>query len=181
MTAKYYSLPHECVTYTHNDTVSFLEQTLYHTEAPILNAHCIAKYRLSQFAREKNFVVALTGEGSDEILLGYVSFRLDMILELRSQGMEGSVKADTFLERIQRNELSNVLLGSMPKTTPRVRGIPSWQAWHFHRLKKMCHELKAPGSTADIISDSLDEFASEVPAGLSSVRLAQVDWIRYVF
>ena len=33
--AKYYSLPHECLTFTSTDVVNYLEKTIYHTEVPV--------------------------------------------------------------------------------------------------------------------------------------------------
>ncbi|KIJ32637.1 hypothetical protein M422DRAFT_52774 [Sphaerobolus stellatus SS14] len=175
--AKYYELSHLCRRYTLDDTINLLEKALYHTEIPIVNPHCIAKYCLSEFAQEKNFAVVLTGEGADEILLGYVHFRMDLILELRSKGEEAILTADTLQERIQKKELPSIILGPMPERLPLVRGVPSWQAWHHNRMKKVCHQLK--GLWAGEFSDSLDDYAAEAPPRISSVRLAQIDWLKH--
>ncbi|GAC1680375.1 MAG: asparagine synthase (glutamine-hydrolyzing) [Candidatus Acidiferrum sp.] len=48
------------------------------SETLSVNSHGVAKYLLSLAVREAGFKVVLTGEGSDEILGGYMHFRRDM-------------------------------------------------------------------------------------------------------
>jgi asparagine synthase (glutamine-hydrolysing) len=49
-----------------------------HSETLCVNSHGVAKYLLSRAVRKHGFKVVLTGEGSDEILAGYLHFRRDM-------------------------------------------------------------------------------------------------------
>jgi asparagine synthase (glutamine-hydrolysing) len=49
-----------------------------HAETLCVNSHGVAKYLLSRAVRKAGFKVVLTGEGSDEILGGYLHFRRDM-------------------------------------------------------------------------------------------------------
>ncbi len=49
-----------------------------HAETLCVNSHGVAKYLLSRAVRNAGFKVVLTGEGSDEILGGYLHFRRDM-------------------------------------------------------------------------------------------------------
>src|SRR5436309_10320570 len=49
------------------------------SETLCVNAHGVAKYLLSRAVRKAGYKVVLTGEGSDEILGGYLHFRRDMI------------------------------------------------------------------------------------------------------
>ena len=48
------------------------------SETLCVNAHGVAKYLLSRAVRKAGYKVVLTGEGSDEILGGYLHFRRDM-------------------------------------------------------------------------------------------------------
>ncbi|HXW93209.1 MAG TPA: asparagine synthase (glutamine-hydrolyzing) [Terriglobales bacterium] len=48
------------------------------SETLCVNAHGVAKYLLSRAVRDAGYKVVLTGEGSDEILGGYLHFRRDM-------------------------------------------------------------------------------------------------------
>ena len=43
-----------------------------------VNSHGVAKYLLSRAVRDAGYKVVLTGEGSDEILAGYMHFRNDL-------------------------------------------------------------------------------------------------------
>ncbi|KAF8589346.1 N-terminal nucleophile aminohydrolase [Ramaria rubella] len=177
-TAKHYSLPQDVVTYTLADTAKYVEKTLYHTEIPLANPHAIAKFRLSEYAREKGFVVALTGEGSDEILLGYSSFRSDILLDLRSKGGASAERAERLMRDVFSKEVWTPLNGVMPDETPRVRGVPSWLAWHIHGNRLITDNLRAPYADGHALPvRSLDKFASNAPASFSGVRIGQVDWI----
>ena len=48
------------------------------SETICVNAHGVAKYLLSRSVRDAGYKVVLTGEGSDEILAGYMHFRRDV-------------------------------------------------------------------------------------------------------
>jgi len=83
------------------------------SEVLCVNAHGVAKYLLSRAVRDAGYKVVLTGEGSDEILGGYLHFGRDMMLS---------------------NKLSPAPFASMPANgngpldgIKRVLGfIPSW-------------------------------------------------------
>jgi asparagine synthase (glutamine-hydrolysing) len=62
-----------------------LEQCLWFSELPFVTLAPVGKYLLSQEAR-KFVTVVLTGEGADEVFLGYRSFFRNAISETRSQG-----------------------------------------------------------------------------------------------
>ena len=105
--------------FTSDDAARLCEKTIYHTEFPVVNPHSVAKFRLSEFAREKNFVVSLTGEGSDELMLGYSPFRMDVLLELRSCGQ--SAEVERLMVEFNKKEAngSTFLHDAFPETTPR--------------------------------------------------------------
>src|SRR2546430_8909095 len=49
------------------------------SETLCVNAHGVAKFLLSRAVRQAGYKVVLTGEGSDEMLGGYLHFRRDML------------------------------------------------------------------------------------------------------
>ena len=53
---------------------------IHQAEAFCVNGHGVAKYLLSRAVRDLGYKVVLTGEGSDEILAGYMHFRRDLTL-----------------------------------------------------------------------------------------------------
>ena len=62
-----------------------LEDALYHSERPFVNAHSVAKFLLSKAVRDSGVKVVMTGEGADEVFAGYPFFRRDLVLH----NMEG--------------------------------------------------------------------------------------------
>src|SRR5881227_2074734 len=62
-----------------DDLADHLSDAVLQSEALCLNAHGVAKYLLSRAVRDAGYKVVLTGEGSDEILGGYLHFRRDMV------------------------------------------------------------------------------------------------------
>ncbi len=62
------------VTCDHDRLLRHLEDCLWIGELPCINLHGVGKYLLSALARE-HVKVVLTGEGSDEIFMGYLLFQ----------------------------------------------------------------------------------------------------------
>ncbi len=60
------------------DLMDCLPDAVYHSEGLAVNGHLPAKYLLNREIRKAGFKVALTGEGSDELLCGYAHFRTDL-------------------------------------------------------------------------------------------------------
>lgn len=61
-----------------DELAEHFEDAIAQAECLCVNAHGVAKYLLSQAVRKAGYKVVLTGEGSDEILGGYMHFRRDM-------------------------------------------------------------------------------------------------------
>jgi asparagine synthase (glutamine-hydrolysing) len=61
-----------------DDLADHFSDAIAQAETLAVNTHGVAKYLLSRAVREAQFKVVLTGEGSDEILGGYMHFRRDM-------------------------------------------------------------------------------------------------------
>ena len=59
-----------------DDMLNVLKKAVWHAEGTCINSHMAAKYLLNKKI-SKNFKVVLTGEGSDEIFLGYSHLRKD--------------------------------------------------------------------------------------------------------
>lgn len=64
------------------DLIEVLEKAVYFSEGLAINNHLSAKYILNREIKKAGFKIALTGEGSDEIFLGYTHFRQDLLPEL---------------------------------------------------------------------------------------------------
>lgn len=64
---------------------------LWHTETPLLRTAPVPMYHLAKLTRERGIKVVLTGEGADELFLGYDLFKEDSIRRfcLRQPGSAG--------------------------------------------------------------------------------------------
>ncbi len=62
------------ITCDHSTLMQNMEDCLWGSELPFLNFHGVGKFLLSRLAQQ-HVKVVLTGEGSDEIFLGYVCFQ----------------------------------------------------------------------------------------------------------
>ena len=62
----------------HDQLADEFSGAIVQAETLCVNAHGVAKYLLSRAVRDAGYKVVLTGEGSDEMLGGYLHFRRDM-------------------------------------------------------------------------------------------------------
>jgi asparagine synthase (glutamine-hydrolysing) len=61
-----------------SDLISHLSDAVYYSEGLAVNGHLTAKYILNKEIARNGYKVALTGEGSDEVLAGYAHLRSDL-------------------------------------------------------------------------------------------------------
>jgi asparagine synthase (glutamine-hydrolysing) len=72
-----------------SDIADNFADAIWHSETLCINGHGVAKYLLSRAVRDAGYKVVYTGEGSDEILAGYLHFRIDM-LHHNTQGQDAA-------------------------------------------------------------------------------------------
>jgi asparagine synthase (glutamine-hydrolysing) len=66
------------VNVSQSDLIQHLSDAVYYSEGLAINGHLTAKYILNKEIRKAGYKVALTGEGSDEVLAGYAHLRSDL-------------------------------------------------------------------------------------------------------
>jgi asparagine synthase (glutamine-hydrolysing) len=116
----------------HADLADHFADAAWQAETIFVNAHGVAKYLLSRAVRDAGYKVVLTGEGSDEILVGYAHFRRDLLLQ--KAGGQNARVVQQLLEQLQANNpVSRGLLlpeGEAPQLLASVRQalgfVPSW-------------------------------------------------------
>ena len=79
-TAAFTGSNYEPVPISAQNMADALEDTIWHCERPIFNANSAAKFLLSRAVRDAGIKVVFTGEGSDEMLAGYLFERRDLML-----------------------------------------------------------------------------------------------------
>jgi asparagine synthase (glutamine-hydrolysing) len=77
-----------------NDLVNTIPNAVWYSEGLAINGHLAGKFLLSRAIRAAGFKVALTGEGSDEILAGYPHLREDAIRH--STGTDAAALAELY-------------------------------------------------------------------------------------
>jgi asparagine synthase (glutamine-hydrolysing) len=152
---------------TQEDLAEDFPGAVWHSEQLFGNSHGVAKYRLSRFVREQGYRVVLTGEGSDEILAGYPSFRRDMLLHDRG-GQDPAVVASLLADLDRNNAISRGLLMPDGQSLPldsvrRVLGFtPSWieafAGTGFKMQPLLAPEVRASHQGRDPFLGMLDTF-----------------------
>ncbi|HWF47358.1 MAG TPA: asparagine synthase (glutamine-hydrolyzing), partial [Bryobacteraceae bacterium] len=132
---------------------------VWHGETLFTNAHCIAKFALSEAARDAGFKVVLTGEGADEILGGYSIFVKDAVRhgsEIEREALRNSLgmTADDFSQALR----PNALFASPEDIMPRLGYVPAWfegREWILQQLQPI---LPSTFRSGDLYSRLLDEL-----------------------
>ncbi len=81
MTADHYGISNKQFMLTHNDVAMHLETVLAALDEPVANPTAFTKYMLSKWVRAEGIIVALGGDGGDEIFKGYPRYRAALVAE----------------------------------------------------------------------------------------------------
>lgn len=99
-----------------SDMLSCIEDATYHSEEVSINSHLSAKFLLFKEMKKAGVRVSLSGEGSDELLLGYPHFKLDLDNSVQN------IEKNSYLSGLQtpdKESLSTAMiqqeLGFVPK------------------------------------------------------------------
>lgn len=77
-TSAFYGTEHKTLTVTLDDIRNNIEHMLASVSEPIANATALTQFLLSDFVRQDGVVVALGGDGGDELFAGYTRHRIAM-------------------------------------------------------------------------------------------------------
>jgi asparagine synthase (glutamine-hydrolysing) len=96
MVAKHCGTRHFSVDCDYPDVAATFERAVWHAEAPLFRTAPTPLYLLSASVRQAGIKVVLTGEGADEILLGYDLFREVMIRRFWQRHPESEIRPQLF-------------------------------------------------------------------------------------
>ena len=144
---------------------------IYHTETPLVRTGPAPLFLLSRLTRENGIKVVLTGEGSDEVFLGYDLFKETAVREFCLRQPESTVRPKLF-DRLypyltgkdRAGEFwRKFFLSAGPLSDPLFSHLPRFQI--TSRIKDfysadMCEALRG--------YDPLTELRDELPADYSS-------------
>ncbi|MGE3804764.1 MAG: asparagine synthase (glutamine-hydrolyzing) [Gemmataceae bacterium] len=91
-TAQLLNSPLTTVTMTSRDIAEAYPEVIRAGEGPVLDTAAACTVRLAQTVRRNGFVVALSGEGSDESLAGYIWFKIDRLIRMGGPSFYGAVR-----------------------------------------------------------------------------------------
>lgn len=83
---------HHSLEITYDKVDQAFPETIYHTERPVFRTAPTPLFLLSDMVRKNNIKVVLTGEGADEILWGYDSFKEVKLLEFWNKYPESKLR-----------------------------------------------------------------------------------------
>lgn len=148
---------------TQDDIIHNLSDAVYHGEGLAINGHMAAKYLLNKAIRQAGFKVALTGEGSDEVLAGYPHLRQDLF---KSDAVENK----QLLEDLQKsNSVSagvQIASGAMLSTNAinhKLGFTPSFLEAKASMGCRMTSVLSDEFSTSFLDIDCYRDFINAVP------------------
>ena len=156
------------------DIATHFSDAIFHSETLFWNGHSVSKFLLSRAVRDAGFKVVYTGEGSDEILGGYVHFRSDM-LQHNTVGQDPAEVARLLKGLAEANAVSRGLLLPEGKSTAlqsvqRALGfVPGcfqvWEAGGIRRKMLFNEEFAARFRDRDCPRVFLDEL--DIPGVLA--------------
>ncbi len=79
-----------------SEIIETLSDAVFFSEGNAINSHLAAKFILNQKIKESGYKIALTGEGSDEVLGGYIHLKADLL----GQVPEESKKIDNIVSGV---------------------------------------------------------------------------------
>ncbi len=114
-----------------DDIADHFVDALWQSETLCVNAHGVAKYLLSRAVRQAGYKVVLTGEGSDEILGGYLHFRRDMLSQSSNgQKLSGAAAFPQRLEKFNPVSPGSVHANGNARALDGIRRllgfVPAW-------------------------------------------------------
>ncbi len=89
---KHINSDHSAVNITYDDVDKTFPDAVYHFERPVFRTAPIPLFLLSQKVRESDIRVVLTGEGADEILWGYDSYKELKLLDFWSKSPTSALR-----------------------------------------------------------------------------------------
>lgn len=152
------------------EILQVIPNAIYHAEGLSINGHLGAKYLLNQAIHKAGFKVALSGEGSDEIFMGYSHLKQDYLSKNSLNDMEKSYLSGVQLPNGKTFDLSSI--------ENKLGFIPTWIKAKSSMAYKLS-ELWTPSFKENNINQN-DWFIQNMDLGnYSNLKQSSFLWTRY--
>jgi asparagine synthase (glutamine-hydrolysing) len=162
--AKKYNAKFHKVLLRQQEMIEHFEAATYHAESFNVNMNYVAKYALSKAVRENGYKVVISGEGSDEMFLGYPTFK-NALLQNELRNMNKEEKEQVIKKLFGDNLAMRVFLeqidGDDQKDFLKLMGYSSGLSWIFapsgfsSMIRDDLKNIQYPSSVARLMCDFL--------------------------
>lgn len=111
------------------DCWELLPKMIWHNDEPVISFTSVAYYKMVEAARERGLKVLLTGQGADEVFLGYRKFKFWHYKNLLKQGRLGKVMAAGISEVMHSDLLESFSLAEALRYMPGGTAKAKTAAW----------------------------------------------------
>jgi asparagine synthase (glutamine-hydrolysing) len=147
------------ILFVENEALEALDQVLYHNDEPFAGFSIVAQFKMLQAIKEHSrAVVLLSGQGGDEVLLGYLKYYFFYLNELLRQHKYVKAFTQAFFSAIRRTVLWQFRL-DLAK-----RYIPALKNRGLHYLRNVRKEVPIWQSSSLTERQILDIDRYSVPA-----------------
>ena len=185
--ARHLSTTHESLTLRPPvDTTKLLEKIAWHYGEPFADSSCVPTFAVSQLARAR-VTVALSGDGGDELFLGYGRYKATALEEKldRSALLEtlGTSRVGLYaLLKLGKRELANML--GHARSNPlrgELRYLPKVEHFSPERKRLVCtkgflDKVAPAGDARELVLQKIKASAGETLVE----RVAHADWETYL-
>lgn len=163
-TANYLGINLVTIPVSFSDLIKNIPQAVYHAEGLSINGHLGAKYILNQEINKAGFKVALSGEGSDEIFMGYSHLKQDYLTANALKNLEKQ-----YLTGFQLPDGNTLDLSFIEQ---RLGFVPTWiqaKSSMAYKFKKLWNKNFSFNSNPyELISKDLEGYESKLKASSAS-------------
>ena len=156
---------HSSVIVHDDDIATNFEDTIYHTESPILRTAPVPMQILSRLVREQGFKVVLTGEGADEMLGGYDIFKETKIRQFWSKNPQSKFRPLLLKRLYPYLDLSQSNSRAFTEAFYGI-GLDRPESWSFSHLTRWETTAKCKTFYSDGFRQSLTDAPETVLSGI---------------
>jgi asparagine synthase (glutamine-hydrolysing) len=154
------------------DIVSTISDAVYFSEGLSINSHISAKYILNREIKKAGFNIALSGEGSDELFLGYIHLKQD--LESNPLSISNNIANGIHITNDQFLSLDSIKnkLGFVPSFIKAKAAI----GYKIHQLLKINNDFTSDQVFDDILANT--GILQQIN-GMSDINKSTYLWVKF--